>query len=127
MKTRNNKLLFGLLYLQGFYFTLTGVWPFIHLKSFLWVTGPKHDIWLLKTVAALITIMGITFLVAGFRREFNGALLTLALGGAISLMEVDIYYATQDVIWDVYLLDATAEAGIIAAWLFCLWRNKSVL
>jgi len=122
--SRNNKFIFVLLYIQGIYFTVTGIWPFIHLESFLWVTGPKTDIWLLKTVAALITIVGITYLVGAFRREISYALVTLALGGTFSLMAVDIYYATTDVIWDVYLLDAIAEAGIIFAWIFILVNGK---
>lgn len=121
--TSENKFVFYLLYLQGFYFLITGVWPFIHLESFLWVTGPKKDIWLLKTVAALISVAGLSFLVAGFRRESNAAIVTLALGSAFSLMAVDIYYATHDVIWDVYLLDAVAEALLIAAWVVLLLKG----
>jgi hypothetical protein len=30
---------------QGVYFLLTGVWPIVHLPSFLAVTGPKTDLW----------------------------------------------------------------------------------
>ncbi|MDB5264058.1 MAG: hypothetical protein JWQ14_3341, partial [Adhaeribacter sp.] len=103
---------------------ITGIWPFVHLASFLWVTGPKNDIWLLKTVAALITINGLTFLVSAYRREFNVPVGMLAVGSAFSLMAVDIYYATSDVIWDVYLLDAVAEAAFIAAWTIVLCRAK---
>ena len=44
--------------LQGIYWLLTGVWPFLHLPSFLWVTGPKEDLWLLYTVSILITAIG---------------------------------------------------------------------
>jgi len=109
---------------QGIYFTLTGIWPFIHLKSFLWITGPKNDIWLLKTVAGLITTIGLTFLVSAYRREFTAAVITLALGSAFCLMAIDIYYATNDVIWDVYLLDAIAEAILIIAWTIGLSKAK---
>jgi hypothetical protein len=31
---------------QGTYFLLTGVWPLLHMRSFLTVTGPKTDLWL---------------------------------------------------------------------------------
>ncbi|GEO04736.1 hypothetical protein AAE02nite_24000 [Adhaeribacter aerolatus] len=114
-----------LLLIQGIYFALTGLWPFIHLRSFLWITGPKNDIWLLKTVSALIIAVGLTLLVAGFRREFNGAIFTLVLSSALGLMAIDIYYALHDVIWDIYLLDAVAEAGIILAWLVVFLKVKS--
>ena len=121
---KSTKILLLLLWVQGIYFTLTGIWPFIHLKSFLWVTGPKNDIWLLKTVAGLITTIGLTFLVSAYRREFTAAVITLALGSAFCLMAIDIYYATNDVIWDVYLLDAIAEAILIIAWTIGLSKAK---
>jgi hypothetical protein len=121
---KSTKILLLLLWVQGIYFTLTGIWPFIHLKSFLWVTGPKNDIWLLKTVAGLITAIGLTFLVSAYRREFTAAVITLALGSAFCLMAIDIYYATNDVIWDVYLLDAIAEAILIIAWTIGLSKAK---
>ncbi|MGV3589526.1 MAG: hypothetical protein ACO1OF_21135 [Adhaeribacter sp.] len=60
----------------------------------------------------MITSIGLTLLVAGFRREFNAALFTLAVGSALGLMAIDIYYALNNVIWDVYLLDAALEAGL---------------
>ena len=113
-----------LLWVQGLYFTLTGIWPFIHLQSFLWVTGPKTDIWLLKTVAALITVIGFSLLVGAFRREVNAATITLALGSAFGLMTIDIYYATNDIIGDIYLLDAIAEAVIITTWIMLLINSK---
>ena len=112
--------------IQGIYFTLTGIWPFIHLKSFIWVTGPKNDIWLLKTVSVLIIAVGLTLLVAGLRRVFNSALFTLAVASAFGLMAIDIYYAVNDVIWDVYLLDAVAESGLIIAWIAILFSNKNL-
>jgi hypothetical protein len=121
---KSTKILLLLLWVQGIYFTLTGIWPFIHLKSFLWITGPKNDIWLLKTVAGLITTIGLTFLVSAYRREFTAAVITLALGSAFCLMAIDIYYATNDVIWDVYLLDAIAEAILIIAWTIGLSKAK---
>jgi hypothetical protein len=30
--------------LQGAYFLVTGVWPLVHMPSFLAVTGPKTDL-----------------------------------------------------------------------------------
>ena len=110
--------------MQGIYFTLTGIWPFIHLQSFLWVTGPKTDIWLLKTVAALITVIGFSLLVGAFRREINAVTLILALGCSFGLMAIDIYYAINDIIGDIYLLDAVAEAVIITTWIILLIKSK---
>ena len=43
-----------LLLAEGVYFFLTGLWPVVHLPSFIAVTGPKRDLWLVRTVGLLI-------------------------------------------------------------------------
>jgi hypothetical protein len=107
--------------LQGLYWFLTGVWPFLHLKSFLIVTGPKEDIWLLYTVSVLITVIGGVLLAAGFRKQVTHEIKWLGIAGAAGLIGIDIYYALNDVIRDVYLLDAVGEVAIILLW---LWAGK---
>ncbi len=52
--------------LQGIYYVATGLWPILNMRSFEMVTGPKRDKWLVKTVGALITAIGIYAFV--FRR-----------------------------------------------------------
>lgn len=102
--------------LQGAYWFLTGVWPFLHLPSFLWVTGPKEDIWLLYTVSVLITVIGGVLLLAGFSGRVTQEIKALGIGGAAGLAGIDIYYALSDVIWDIYLLDAAGELALILLW-----------
>ncbi|OKL38598.1 hypothetical protein [Pontibacter flavimaris] len=104
--------------LQGAYWLVTGVWPFLHLRSFIWVTGPKEDYWLLYTVAVLISVIGATLLAAGLRKGVTLEIKWLGMGGAAGLIFIDVYFALQDVIRDVYLLDALAEAGLIILWLW---------
>lgn len=31
----------------------------VHMPSFLWVTGPKSDLWLVDTVSLLISAIGL--------------------------------------------------------------------
>lgn len=107
--------------LQGLYWFITGIWPFLHLKSFLLVTGPKEDIWLLYTVSVLITVIGAVLLVAGIRKQVTHEIKWLGIGGAAGLAGIDVYYALNDVIWDVYLLDAVGEAVLIVLW---LWAGR---
>ena len=38
----------ALAWIQGLYFFFTSVWPIVHMSSFLAVTGPKHDLWLVQ-------------------------------------------------------------------------------
>ena len=104
--------------LQGIYWLLTGVWPFLHLPSFLWVTGPKEDIWLLYTVSVLITAIGAVLLLAGLRRRVTSEIKWLGIAGAAGLTGIDVYYALADVIRDIYLLDAAGELAIILLWLW---------
>ena len=113
-----------LLWLQGVYFFITGIWPILHLRSFMWVTGPKNDIWLVKTVGVLIKVMAITLLMASKRKEYTPAIGALAVSSAASLMLVDMYYALNDVIWDIYLLDAAAEMMLIFLWVWVLLKAK---
>lgn len=104
--------------IQGVYWFLTGVWPFLHLRSFLWVTGPKEDIWLLYTVSVLIIVVGAVLLLAGFRSRVTQEIKVLGIAGAAGLTGIDVYYALSDVIWDTYLLDAAGELILILLWLW---------
>ncbi|NEM98537.1 hypothetical protein [Pontibacter burrus] len=106
---------------QGLYWLVTGIWPFLHLKSFVWVTGPKQDYWLLYTVAVLITVIGAILLAAGVRRRVTAEIKWLGIGGAAGLAGIDVFYALNDVIRDIYLLDAAGEVVLILLW---LWAGK---
>ena len=102
--------------LQGAYWFITGVWPFVHLRNFLWVTGPKEDIWLLYTVSVLIIAIGGVLLAAGVRKKVTYEIKWLGIAGAAGLAGIDVYYALSDVIWDIYLLDAVGEVILIGLW-----------
>lgn len=110
--------------LQGIYWFLTGVWPFLHLPSFLWVTGPKEDIWLLYTVSVLIIVIGAVLLLAGFRSRVTQEIKVLGITGAAGLTGIDAYYALTDVIRDIYLLDAAGELLLILLW---IWAGSKAL
>jgi hypothetical protein len=107
--------------IQGIYWSLTAVWPMLHLKSFLWVTGPKTDIWLLYTVSVLILAIGLVLLAAGWAKRVTLEIKGLGIGSALGLTFIDVYYSLRDVIWDVYLLDAASELILIGLW---LWVGK---
>lgn len=118
----NRRPLVTMAWLQGIYFFVTGVWPILHIASFVAVTGPKVDLWLVKTVGALIAVVGATLMLAARRRAVGGEMVFLAVASAASLGAVDVIYALSDRIWDIYLLDAVAEAGLIVLWGIA-WRR----
>lgn len=110
--------------LQGIYYAITGIWPLLHIDSFMWVTGPKYDIWLVKTVGILILATALVLLSAAFYKRITFEILLLALGNALGLTAIDVYYAGIDRILDVYLLDALAEVALIVCWIIAWYQAK---
>lgn len=103
----------------GFYF-LTGIWPIISIGTFQRVTGPKNDLWLVKTVGVLISVIGASLLLSGFRGEIVPSTILLAVGSAAVLTAVDVIYVTKRIIAPIYLLDAFFELLLIVWWLWVI-------
>ena len=103
---------------QGLYYLLTGLWPLFFLDSFVKVTGPKTDLWLVQTCGGLIAVIGATLCVAAYRRRMSAETFFLAAGCATSLALADLIFVMQRVISPVYLLDAAAEVGLLALWAY---------
>jgi hypothetical protein len=126
-----------LLWVQGLYFLLFGVWPLVSIRSFQLVTGPKtdhlptgreSDHWLVMTAGVLITAVGAALLAAAWRRRASPEITVLAIGAAIGLAAIDVIYVARQVIGPIYLVDAAIEAVFLAGWLAallaapCAWR-----
>ncbi|HEX8699947.1 MAG TPA: hypothetical protein VF815_13975 [Myxococcaceae bacterium] len=109
---------------QGSFDVVTGLWPIVHLRSFELVTGPKLEGWLVKTVGALITVIGGTLLSAGLRRRVTPEIRLLGMGSAAAFTLVDVIYTSKRRISPVYLLDAVVEAGLIAGWGVAFARSR---
>jgi hypothetical protein len=112
-------------YAQALYYTLTGIWPLVDLRSFEFVTGPKVDDWLVHTVGVLVTTIGAVLGLAGYRRTIVPEVPLLAGGSALSLAGIDLIYVTKGRISRIYLLDAVAEVGLAAIWASLFWRTVS--
>jgi hypothetical protein len=91
---------------QGIYYLLTGVWPILHISSFMAVTGPKVDVWLVKMVGLLTIAIGAA-IIAAYRDKYDSRLLNAL--AALSYLIIDTYYALTDRISDIYLADAGVE------------------
>lgn len=114
-----------LAWIQGVYFLVTGVWPLLHMPSFLAVTGPKADLWLVQAVGVLVAVIGAVLMLGARRRTIGPELALLAVGSAAGLAGIDLVYALSDRIWDVYLLDAMAEVGLIILWGIAWSRRRT--
>lgn len=106
--------------LMGWLYLFTGVWPLLHIRSFEWVTGPKTDRWLVKTVGALVSATGITLLMSARRQRVAPEVAALAMANAVSLAVIDVVYVANKRIRPVYLLDAVVEVALLAAWVRAL-------
>jgi hypothetical protein len=102
---------------QGIYFLISGVWPLISMRTFLMVTGPKTDLWLVKTVGLILAVIGAVLIVAQLRAEINTSIILLAMGSALSLAVVEFLYVAKRVIARIYLADAVLELALIGWWL----------
>ena len=86
---------------QGLFYVATGLWPIASIDSFEAVTGRKRELWLVKTMGALIAAVGAA-LVVGSRERGSRAVRALGIGSAAALGAADVVYATKRRISRVY-------------------------
>ena len=109
---------------QSAYFLLTGLWPLIHLRSFLAVTGPKDDIWLVETVGVLVAAIGAGLGLSAVRGRVTAEIIIIAVGSGLGLAVIDSIYVARGRIRAIYLLDVAVEAVLISAWAYYIWRGR---
>jgi hypothetical protein len=108
---------------QGTYYTATGLWPILSMRSFEAVTGPKQEQWLVKTVGALITAIGGNLALWSAPSHRNSKVnsvdyaCALGMSAALALATIDCVYAAKERISKIYLLDAAVELALVIAWL----------
>lgn len=98
---------------QGAYYVATGVWPLVSIETFQQVTGPKRDLWLVKTVGTVVAVCGGVMMMAGLRRNTTPEIVTLAAASAAGLAAVDINYSVRGRISKIYLFDAVLELALV--------------
>jgi hypothetical protein len=105
---------------QGVYFLVTGIWPLISMRTFLAVSGPKTDLWLVKTVGSILAVIGAVLIYAQVAAAVNPPVVALAIGAAATLVIIEIVYVTKRIISPIYLGDAVVELILIAWWAIAL-------
>jgi hypothetical protein len=101
---------------QGLYYTATGLWPLLHMPSFIAVTGPKRELWLVRAAAGLIVSVGLGLLSSGPRASAEPGLRAVAIGSALTLAAVDLVYGLTGRIPRAYLADAAVQLAILVLW-----------
>ena len=102
---------------QAAYYAATGIWPLVHIHSFERVTGAKLEHWLVRTVGALVTVVGASLALAAREDAERPATVALGAGSAAALAAVDFVYVAKRRISPVYLADGVAQAALLAAWI----------
>jgi hypothetical protein len=122
-RPRAGRALVAVAAVQGVYFLVTGVWPLVHIESFLAVTGPKTDLWLVYTVGALVAVVGAVLLAAARSGRVTPEVALLAVGSALALTAIDVIFVARGVIDPIYLADAAAEVVLVGWWAFAWARS----
>jgi len=108
--------------IQGLYYFVTGLWPIVYMNGFLAFTGPKTDLWLVRTMGLMLIVSGIVLmLAAAHRRQRSVETAALGIGVAVVLAGADIFFALTGQIPGVYLLDAAVEVLFLVLWIRYLW------
>ncbi|MGE3975418.1 MAG: hypothetical protein AB7F59_12915 [Bdellovibrionales bacterium] len=107
-----------LIYFQSIFYAITALWAFVDMQSFMHVTGPKTDTWLVHTVSWLILAIAFTLFSAATTRSITFPIAVLGIFSSSFLAGVDIYFSMSGVIRKVYLLDAVVEFFILFGWIF---------
>ena len=103
-------------WIQGSYFVLMGLWPLLSIVTFQHITGPKTDLWLVKTVGVLLIMVGAVLILAAYRRRIDLEMAVLGIGTALALITIEIIYVFSGLISAVYLGDTLIEIFLIIGW-----------
>jgi hypothetical protein len=110
------RLLVNLARIQGIYFFIMGLWPVLDLDSFMDVTGPKTDTWLVRTAGVLIAAIGLALLVEQRKQRVDPSIIVLSIVSSLGLGLIDVLNSITMRIPVIYLADAFIEAIFCTAW-----------
>jgi hypothetical protein len=109
---------------QGTLYVATGLWPVFHLGSFMAVTGPKTDYWLVQSFGVLVAAVGVVFLLRGIQRRVDQTTLQFGLATSLALAGIDFWFVAAGAISPIYLADGAAELLLALGWLLLLRRPE---
>lgn len=120
------KLYKALLWVQGLYTLLTALWALIDIDSFMDITGPKTDTWLVKTVSTVLLAIAVTLISFIYVRTDPLPAIILGFFTSAGLAAIDFYYSGRGVISPVYALDGIAEVIFALVWIYLLLNRDQL-
>jgi hypothetical protein len=115
------------LWIQSVYYFITAVWGLADIHSFMEVTGPKTDIWLVKTVSVLIIPISLSLICGVFFNTHPVPVMLVAATSALGFAAIDFYYTANDTIKWVYAIDGTVQALFFLVWCILLSQWKKLI
>src|SRR5688572_2332657 len=109
---------------QGLYTLLTALWALTHIDSFIRVTGPKTDIWLVKTVAAILLSIATCFLYGPFVKQDHFLVIVVGITSSAALASIDFYYTGNNTINKIYQADGYLQVLFFLLWFYLLMHVK---
>ena len=103
-------------WIQGLYYLLNGLWPLLSISAFQAVTGSKTDLWLVNTIGLLLMVTGLVLTMAAYRGRVDLQIAVLGIGTALSLAAVELVYVFKGTISTIYLLDMVIEILFVVGW-----------
>jgi hypothetical protein len=98
------------------YFLLIGLWPIFSLSTFEQVTGPKLELWLVRTVAALVVVVGVVLLTAAVRRHVSLEVGLLGAASCLVMVVIHVDYGVRGAISPIYFADAALQLLLLMGW-----------
>ncbi|MFT3830809.1 MAG: hypothetical protein QM691_13985 [Opitutaceae bacterium] len=109
--------------MQGVYYLVTGVWPFLNRTTFEWITGPKTDYWVVGSFGVLLALSGGVLVLAARARRITREIAVLGAGSASLVAACDVLAGLQPRNTGAYFADALVELGFVGWWLWA-WRGR---
>jgi len=112
---------------QSLYYFVTGVWALLDIHSFMIVTGPKTDVWLVKTISVLLVAISLPLFANLFIKTNRWPVIFLASSCSIFLAAIDFYYSGRHVISSVYSIDGIIQNLLFLGWIWIIIQAKNHL
>ena len=112
---------------QGLYTLLTALWALVDIRTFMLVTGPKTDIWLVKTVAGILVSVALCFLSGPFVRQDFFTVILVGITSSAALASIDFYYTANGTIKKIYRADGNLQVIFLLSWLYLTMNRKKLL
>ena len=112
-----------LLIVQAVYYLLTGLWPLLHLNSFLSITGSGADLWRSQPINLLILCVGLVLLRGSAEKSSKPATNILSVAAAFVLLIIDLYFPFSGVVSKLYVVDGILQFSCLVLWLCVLIKR----